>query len=971
MNYKITLFTLAIVFSINITLANSSNGISVYTSRPDDEQAVYLIAPEFNVKADGVTDDADALQKAIDKVEARSKFGIVFIPEGKYRLGKTVYVWKGIRLIGYGGKRPVFILAKNTPGFQDGNEKYMIHFVSDKPHEGEKIRDANPGTFYSAISNINFEIKNGNPSAVAVRSHFAQHCFLSHIDFNIGTAKAGIDKVGNEIDDCRFFGGQYGIITTKPSPSWPFLMTDSYFEGQQMAAIQTEEGGLTLVRVIFENVPAAIEINPDRAEELWLTDSRFKNIPGPAIIISDEFNARPQINIRNLVCEHVPFLASFRTSRKQISVKHKYYLVKDFCHGLQIDELGAKPEVKTTSDIVPLDKLPESAASDIPALPSSSGWVNIKSLGAKGDGVTDDTRTILDAIEKHQNIYLPSGRYRVTNTIALKTNTVLIGLNPITTQIILKDSTEKYQGYGTPVALLETPKGGTNIVAGIGLDAGGINPRAVAAKWMAGTNSLMNDVRFIGGHGTYNADGTYVKIYNSNRTGDDNRNRKWDSQYWSLWITDGGGGTFKNIWTPSPFAQAGIRVSNTSTEGRIYAISIEHHVRNEVIFDNVSNWKIYDIQMEEESGESWNALPLEINNCSNLIFANLYLYRVDRMVSPFPSGVLIRNSKELEFRGIHVYSPTKFSYSNTLFDQTQDAIVRSREIARLKISGSKVLNNTEESKIMASGAKIEKIVGGFEFIDGLAVDSKGEVYFLESRWNKIYKWSVEEKQLSLVSNLPISPLALAFDSQDNLLVSVFKASPNPWIKPHGYTILAMKPDNVENTLHELTVDSTLPVNTIAAIHPGHRWKDEHDFLKVTIEPFKAYYTAPDQQTIIPAYDDLKRAYSLRKAIPGNIFYIADEFGQKTVAFNVNNNGSLSNPKLFAEEGELDVIEDSEGNVYIAAGNIFVYDKNGKYIETIQLPERPSTMVFGGKEKDVLYVTGVSSLYAIQTKFKGK
>ncbi len=63
--------------------------------------------------------------------------------------------------------------------------------------------------------------------------------------------------MGNEIDDCRFYGGDYGIITTKPSPSWPFLMIDSSFEGQRVAAIRTEEGGLTLVRTLFAHVPTA------------------------------------------------------------------------------------------------------------------------------------------------------------------------------------------------------------------------------------------------------------------------------------------------------------------------------------------------------------------------------------------------------------------------------------------------------------------------------------------------------------------------------------------------------------------------------------------------------------------------------------------------------------------------------------------------------------------------------------------
>ena len=81
---------------------------------------------------------------------------------------------------------------------------------------------------------------------------------------------------------------------------------------------------------------------------------------------------------------------------------------------------------------------------------------------------------------------LPTGRYVVSDTIALRPDTVLIGLHPSATQIDLLDSTPAFQGVGSPKPLIEAPKGGANILIGIGLYTNGINPRAVAAKWMAG-----------------------------------------------------------------------------------------------------------------------------------------------------------------------------------------------------------------------------------------------------------------------------------------------------------------------------------------------------------------------------------------------------------------------------------------------------------------------------------------------------
>ena len=105
--------------------ATSLVASSYYPLRPNDPLAAYLDRGQFGVHADGVGDDSDALQQAINHVEETTHQGVVFIPEGRYRLGKTVYVWEGIRLIGYGTNRPVFVLGKDTPGFQQGTWRYM------------------------------------------------------------------------------------------------------------------------------------------------------------------------------------------------------------------------------------------------------------------------------------------------------------------------------------------------------------------------------------------------------------------------------------------------------------------------------------------------------------------------------------------------------------------------------------------------------------------------------------------------------------------------------------------------------------------------------------------------------------------------------------------------------------------------------------------------------------------------------
>ncbi|MES1147228.1 MAG: glycosyl hydrolase family 28-related protein, partial [bacterium] len=308
----------------------------------------------------------------------------------------------------------------------------------------------------------------------------------------------GVEQVGNEGENLRFFGGDYGITTTKPSPSWPYVLMDAWFEGQRKACIQTEEGGLTLTRNHFKASPTAISINPDRAEELFIEDSSMEDISGPAIVINDLKSARTEVNALGVACTNVPVFAKFREGGKEVAGKAGTYKVSRFTHGLHLPDLGDKGEVKTTFETAGSVQTPR----PLPDIPTTDQWFNVRSLGAVGDGTTDDTRAFQEAIEKHRVVYVPSGRYVITDTLTLKHDTVLIGLNPITTQLAILDETPAYQGIGNPKPLLETPPGGTNIVMGIALDTGGINPRAVAAKWQAGEASYMNDVKFYGGHGS-------------------------------------------------------------------------------------------------------------------------------------------------------------------------------------------------------------------------------------------------------------------------------------------------------------------------------------------------------------------------------------------------------------------------------------------------------------------------------------
>ena len=955
-------------------------GSSYYTARLDDPRAIYLTQETFPVKGDGIADDSAGLQQAINTVQEKTNQGILFVPSGRYRLTKTIYVWPGIRLIGFGRTRPAFVLAANTPRFQQG-PAYMVFFAGARPNAENPPPDANPGTFYSAISNIDIEIQEGNPGAVGIRARYAQHCFLAHMDFHIGSGLAGIHDGGNVAEDLHFYGGQYAIWTRKPSPGWQFTLIDVSFEGQREAAIREHEAGLTLIRPQFKNVPTAISIDPPYSEELWIKDGRMEDITGPAVIISNENSARTEINMENVVCRKVPVFATYRESGKRVAAPAELYAVKTFSHGLQYQDISSIPAIHDVYETTVLTALPAPAKSDILDLPPIDTWVNIRSLGAKGDGTTDDTDTLRNAIARHRTIYLPSGQYRVTDTITLRPDTVLIGLHPSVTRILLADSTPGFEGVGPPKPLLETPKGGTNIVTGIGLYTNGINPRAVAAKWMAGTDSMMNDVRFLGGHGTIDPNATAEEarkvrrqIYNDNHTGDSNPNRRWDSQYPSLWIT--GGGTFVGIWTPSTFAQAGLYISNTSTGGRIYELSSEHHVRNEVVLDHASNWQIYALQTEEERGEGGFALPLDIRDSSNITFANLHMYRVVSSYQPFKYAASIANSSNIRFRNLHCYSDSKVSFDSAIYDQTHGIELRQREFSWLTISGAPPeVRPSRPSALLAEGAQVQKLAGNFFNISGGAVDPAGNVYFADAKWQTIYCWSAATRQLSKVRDNALDPVQLFFDKAGNLMVVSYAGEG---------TVYAFRPGIADDGITLLKAVPAASRPGMTPVLPVDYWRNENDFLETIPVKQPYHYISPDRTTFLPTAKDFVtgelyygsklnstlRAFGFAPAVPGQPYYVTDEDEEKTYSATIGDDGTISNLKLFAERGGESVAWDEQGNVYLAAGQVYVYNPAGELIDTIDIPERPAQLLFGGRDGKTLFVLARSSLYAIQTRYQG-
>lgn len=267
-----------------------------------------------------------------------------------------------------------------------------------------------------------------------------------------------------------------------------------------------------------------------------------------------------------------------------------------------------------------------------------------------------------------------------------------------------------------------------------------------------------------------------------------------------------------------------------------------------------------------------------------------------------------------------------------------------------------------KASVVAPGAKVEKLAGGFRFTEGPAADAKGNIFFSDIPNNRIHRWSLDGK-LSTFRENSVGSNGLYFDRKGDLLACEGGGRRLVSIDPRGnVTVLADKYQNKRfNSLNDLWID---PKGGVYFTDPSYGRRDnlEQDGEHV-------YYLSPDRKKVTRVIDDMVRPNGVIGTPDGKQLYVADHGGRKTFVYKINSDGTLSNKKLFAPEGSDGMTIDNEGNIYLTARVVAVYNKKGEKIETIKVPEGPANLCFGGPDKRTLFITARTSLYSVRMRVK--
>jgi hypothetical protein len=151
------------------------------------------------------------------------------------------------------------------------------------------------------------------------------------------------------------------------------------------------------------------------------------------------------------------------------------------------------------------------------------------------------------------------------------------------------------------------------------------------------------------------------------------------------------------------------------------------------------------------------------------------------------------------------------------------------------------------------------------------------------------------------------------------------------------------------------------------------------FADYVAKPKAEGYVSPDGSLVLPAhamfsqgadhrglrFSDTLDAYSLVKATPGERVYLANNSENVTYTGLANADGAITALELFTNRGGESVAAGTDGRVYIANGQVFVYNPDGSAAGRIDVPERPLQVIFGGADGRTLYVLTHHSLFTVR------
>lgn len=280
------------------------------------------------------------------------------------------------------------------------------------------------------------------------------------------------------------------------------------------------------------------------------------------------------------------------------------------------------------------------------------------------------------------------------------------------------------------------------------------------------------------------------------------------------------------------------------------------------------------------------------------------------------------------------------------------------------VSAQKTINLS----IVRKGAALEKLAGGFSFTEGPAADSEGNVCFTDQPNNRIMKWDINGKLSTFLKPSGRSN-GMYFDKAGSLWTCADEKN-ELWRISRDKNIDSIV---LEYNNHRLNGPNDLwisPAGLIYLTDPFYKrsWWSHSEMPQ---EKQSVYLFNPVNKSIVRIAEDIVKPNGIIGTPDGKTLYVADIGDKKTWSFKINSDGTLSGKTLFCNMGSDGMTIDDKGNLFLTGNGVTIFDKSGRQLGNIPVPEKwTANVCFGGKGRKTLFITASESLYSIRMKTKG-
>ena len=201
-----------------------------------------------------------------------------------------------------------------------------------------------------------------------------------------------------------------------------------------------------------------------------------------------------------------------------------------------------------------------------------------------------------------------------------------------------------------------------------------------------------------------------------------------------------------------------------------------------------------------------------------------------------------------------------------------------------------------DRSVIAPGATLEKLAGGFAFTEGPTCDKAGNLFFVDQPNDRIMEWSVEGK---LSTFLQPSGYAngMEFDAAGNLIACADEHNALWSITPDKKISILVT--NFEGKYLNGPNDVWIAPNGAMYLSDPFYLRTWWDHTTMDLPNEEVFYLSPDRKTLARVTEDLKKPNGITGSPDGKNLFVSDIGAGQTWRYDIQPDGSLTNKTFSA------------------------------------------------------------------------